>query len=56
MCDISDAVFDALDSFYIVDIAEMLLNNGFADKNEYSNGGEDNEDVGKKQIWNAWLY
>ncbi len=57
MCDISDAVFDALDSFYIVDIAELLLDNGFVNKNEYiQNGGKENENVSKKQIWNAWLY
>ena len=57
MCDISDTVFDALDSYYIINIAKMLLDNGFVDENDYEqNGGKENENVSKKQIWNAWLY
>lgn len=56
MCDISDIIFDALDGIYITDVAKMLCDNGFADESEYTVGEVmKSEDVGKKQIWNAWL-
>ena len=57
MCDISDTVFEALDGIYISDIAQMLKNNGFVSEEDYKNTEvRGDEAVGKKQVWNAWLY
>ena len=56
MCDISDVVFDALDSIYIKDISDMLEKNGLVNKADYlDREAIKDENVGKKQIWNAWL-
>lgn len=63
LCDISDTIFDILDSYYIIDIAQLLTKsktivaaNEFASitKSEVKED-EKNEAVSKKQVWNTWL-
>lgn len=54
LCDISDAVFDVLDNYYIKDISEKLKQQGFGIMKQNVKENE-NETVGKKQVWNTWL-
>ncbi len=56
MCDISDAVFDVLDSYYITDIADLLKSSNIVKISDLSKKEDaENETVGKKQVWNSWL-
>ncbi len=51
LCDISDFIFEVLDSILLKDIAKNLINNtNFIDLEGFKN-----EVIGKKQIWDSWI-